>query len=300
MKEIRNQGLSVVLGFSGRLGSEVVSQIIQSNEVTVVGLMLDSSTDQIFDYEGLDLPCFVGNPRKSEFEIWWKTLIKRADFIFTVNYLFLLDKPALSLPDRGALNIHGSLLPLYRGRTPHVWAIINGEKHSGITVHIIDEGCDTGDIVLQRRIEITAEMTGNDLLQIFKGEYPDLVLESLSLVVNPCFSAKLQDDSKAIIFPKRTPDDGGINWNWSSERIANWVRAQALPYPGAFTVHAGERIIIDKCRIVDDDLLSIVKCGEVISLEPFIVVGTGSGAVELIEVRKGAPDLSVGLILTHD
>ena len=291
---------TVVIGFSGDLGVKVLSKLLEAHSIKIVGLMADRKTAQGFDIERLSLPLYVGNPRRDRFERWWRTAVGSACFVVTVNYLFLLDEKALALPANAALNIHGSLLPKYRGRTPHVWAIINGEEYTGITVHYIDEDCDTGDIVVQDRIGISDEMTGNELLEKFSIEYPALILNALSLVQRNDFSGVRQNHDEATVFPKRTPADGGIDWSWNSLRIVNWVRAQANPYPGAFSYCCGKKVVIDKCRVIDENIVGSFQFGEIISVHPVFLVATGSGAVELLEIRDGLSSLRKGLILNHD
>lgn len=291
---------SVVFGLSGDLGFQVFLQLLEVRTIRIVGLMVDRKTARRIDTLGLDLPCYVGNPRKSVFEDWWMTVVGRACYLFTVNYLFLLDDRGLSLPAIAALNIHGSLLPKYRGRTPHVWAIINGESESGITVHCIDTGCDTGDIVVQRRVAISEEMTGNDLLEKFLVEYPALILEALSLVNQRDFLGVRQNHNEATEFPKREPEDGGIDWDWSSSKIVNWIRAQAYPYPGAFSYCGRDKVIIDKCRSIDNRIMGSYRSGEIIRTHPCFTIATGSGAVELLDVREGVTSLEKGLVLDNE
>jgi len=171
--------------------------------------------------------------------------------LFSINYLFLIEQDLIDLPSQYAINIHGSLLPKYRGRTPHVWAIINGETKTGITAHLINEKVDDGHIVHQIKVPILPSDTGASMLEKFAIQYPKMIdkilndIENNSLVITP------QDTTKAVYFGKRTPEDGAINWAWNRERIYNWIRAQAKPYPGAFTFYEENKIIVHHAEMID-------------------------------------------------
>jgi methionyl-tRNA formyltransferase len=185
------------------------------------------------------------------------------------------------------VNVHGSLLPRYRGRTPHVWAIINGEKQTGVTLHILDENCDTGDIISQVSVEITWEDTGASLLRKFEELYIPIIRSVISDAESGKITSKKQDNSKASFFRKRTPEDGQINWEWQRERIYNWVRAQAFPYPGAFTYFNNSKIIIDKIAFSDLGFSCDMPNGTIQrDANNSIYVKTPNGMVELVKVRN--------------
>jgi methionyl-tRNA formyltransferase len=175
-------------------------------------------------------------------------------------------------------------LPKYRGRTPHVWSIINNESIAGITAHLIDTGCDTGNILEQIVVPILENDTGYSLLLKYKNLYGVLVDSVLRKVEDNTLSFHQQDDSKSTYFPKRTPDDGQINWSWHKERIKNWVRAQASPYPGAFSFYKGQKVIIDKIEFCDSGFVYDMPDGLIICENP-VLVKTPNGVVELQEIR---------------
>ena len=192
----------------------------------------------------------------------------------------------LDHPDLFSINLHGSLLPKYRGRTPHVWSIINGEKETGITAHLMEKGCDTGDIILQKRIPITSQITGAKILHEFERIYPEMVLDILKKINQNGIIRIKQDEEKATWFGKRTPEDGRINWDWQKERIHNWVRAQAFPYPGAFTKLDDKKVIIDKVEFSDYGFDQRMENGLVLRTNPYIMVKTPNGVIELTTVRN--------------
>lgn len=170
------------------------------------------------------------------------------DFLISVNYRYIIPKEIFALANF-ALNIHGSLLPKYRGRTPHVWSIINGETESGITCHLIEESVDTGDIISQKVIPIEPKDTGYSLLKKFESEYPILLIDSLEKLINGSDLFK-QGDKFASYYGKRTPDMGYIDFRKKASEVINFVRAQADPYPGAYYyLLDGKKIIINRMAI---------------------------------------------------
>ena len=188
-----------------------------------------------------NIPFYLGNPRRIEAIDYFINF--KIDIGFSLNYIFLIPKEIFQTVPRGVVNLHGSLLPLYRGRTPHVWAIINGENETGVTAHLIDEGCDTGPVILQRKISINQKDTGQCLLNKFKIIYPEIVHEVLDLAKKNQLPLRKQSE-KGTFYGKRTPMDGQICWNQKTKTIYNWIRAQSFPYPGAFTYLNKKKIVI--------------------------------------------------------
>jgi methionyl-tRNA formyltransferase len=266
---------------SGNLGAQVLKGLYDVYEIDFVAT--DSSSTAIYDFAIENkIKIFKGNPRKGK-------AIKHIGssniaVLVSVNYLFLIEEDLISLPSIMAINVHGSLLPKYRGRTPHVWAIINGESKTGITVHQITKGCDEGKIINQLVLPIDKDMTGGELLSIYNDNYLTLIDKTLKVIELGDFKLTAQDDKAATYFGKRGPEDGIINWNWSKERIINWVRAQACPYPGAFTLYNQEKVIIDK--VVDSNLgyYCEMENGTILNNNP-LIVKTPNGALEIINMR---------------
>ncbi|MGO5065104.1 formyltransferase family protein [Clostridium sp. LCP25S3_F8] len=183
--------------------------------------------------------------RKSKDEFKRVFLDMNLDYLVSINYRYIIPREIFTVP-KYSLNIHGSLLPKYRGRTPHVWSIINGEEYSGITCHLIDEGIDTGNIIEQISVKIEENDTGYTLLKKFEKLYPDLLIKSIDKLNKNCITI-IQDENNASYFGKRTPDMGYIDFYKKSFEIVNFVRAQAFPYPGAYYyLSNGKKIIINK------------------------------------------------------
>ncbi len=164
----------------------------------------------------------------------------RPDFYFSFYYREMLKRELLDVPKRGALNMHGSLLPKYRGRVPVNWAIIRGETETGATLHYMTEKPDNGDIVAQQAVPILADDTALDVF--------NKVTVAAEMALNACLPdllagrahASKQDLSKGAYFGGRKPEDGIIDWSQPAQQIHNLVRAVAPPYPGATTQLMGK------------------------------------------------------------
>ena len=278
---------------SGGLGAEILIKIGEIHDIVFV--FTDRHSLEILDYANLhSIPIFVGNPRNEKTSTFIKD--KSIDVLVSVNYLYIIDNQLIDLPSKFAINIHGSLLPKYRGRTPHVWAIINNESETGITAHVIDEGCDTGPILEQIQVRIESEDTGNLILEKYKKLYFPLLKDVLTKIESGSYQLTQQDDSLATYFGKRTPEDGQINWNWQRERIRNWVRAQAFPYPGAFSYLQGKKLIIDELVFAERGFHFDQPNGQIVSVNP-ILVKTPNGVVQLKQVRPFDQTIHIGDIL---
>lgn len=268
---------------SGELGLNTLKHLAQ--EFKPQFIFTDKNSDGIIEFARKnEIPIFIGSPRKNDPSSFLQQF--KTDVIFSINYLFIVEDNILNHPKLYAINLHGSLLPKYRGRTPHVWAIINGEKETGITAHIMEEGCDTGDIVLQEVIQIGINYTGADILKEFKTIYPKMIFKLITQIKNNQLKRIKQDNSKATYFGKRTPIDGQINWNWHKERIYNWIRAQAYPYPGAYTVLKDQTITIDQVNFSELGYENDMPNGLILKTDPTILVKTPNGVIELNKVRN--------------
>ena len=268
---------------SGNLGINTLFKII--HDFNVVFVLTDSNSHGILSLcKENKIPCFKGNPRNGVGYNFIKKI--EVDIISSINYLFLIEKDIIQHSKQITFNIHGSLLPKYRGRTPHVWSIINNEEETGITAHVIDEGCDTGDIISQIKIKIDKFHTGNDILNIYKTLYYNLVREVFEKVKSGQLELKKQDKNLATYYGVRKPEDGRIDWNWQKERIRNWVRAQSYPYPGAFTFFNGQKITIDKVEEFSVGFNYNIINGTILEVKPNPIIKTHNGALIIKDYRE--------------
>jgi methionyl-tRNA formyltransferase len=171
------------------------------------------------------------------------------DLIVVCGYKYIIPIEIFSIPKLKSINIHPSYLPNYRGQHVINWAIANGEYETGVTIHFIDEGIDTGDIIIQKRISILFE---DSALSLHNKIYSN-VCELLKYVLNTISSGQIlyaekQDDSKASYFRPRTPRDGIIDWNRNGLEIYNLIRALVKPWPGAYSYIKGNKIIFWSVR----------------------------------------------------
>lgn len=269
---------------SGDLGHHILEVLYKLYDLEFIAT--NQKSKEIIDLAAeQNVSVFIGNPREGRLLEFLED--KSCDIILSINYLYLIERDIVCFPKRYAINFHGSLLPKYRGRTPHVWAIIKGEKKCGITAHLIDEGCDTGPIIIQQEVEIMEDDTGQNILEKYKYLYPVLVKEVLSKVERNNIELTIQDETKATFFGERTPSDGMIDWSWQTIRINNWVRAQSHPYPGAFTFYEGEKIIVDKIDVTTIEFEPLLKNGTIIKVVDNIpYVKTPNGIVKLSKIRN--------------
>lgn len=164
------------------------------------------------------------------------------DFIFSCYYRLMLKQPILDLPELGALNVHGSLLPRYRGRCPLNWVLVHGEPLTGVTLHYMEAKPDCGDIVAQAQVPITPKDTALSLSAKMTAAAGDLMRRSYPLLRMDAAPRIRQDHSRASYFGRRTPEDGRIDWRQPARQIYNLIRAVTHPFPGAFTTWEDKRI----------------------------------------------------------
>ena len=175
----------------------------------------------------------------------------KPDFLFSFYYRRILQAPLLAVPARGALNMHGSLLPKYRGRSPVNWAVLHGERETGATLHYMTEKPDAGDLVAQMAVPILPDDTAQevfDKVAVAAEVALDGVLPSLVAGAAP---RTRQDQALGSYFGGRRPDDGIIDWARDVVTIHNLVRAVAPPYPGAFTTVGGVPARLLRTRVQD-------------------------------------------------
>lgn len=287
--------LSLGLLVSGNLGLVIAKKLIEENE-HIRFIATDKDSNGIIGLaNAMNIPLYIGNPRKPAVQYFIND--KEIDVLLSVNYLYLINDHLISLPKKYAINLHGSLLPKYRGRTPHVWAIINNEKCTGVTAHLITAECDAGDIVEQVNIPILEHETGNDILIKFRREYTNLVERLLKKIRDRDLVVKTQNHSLATYYGKRRPEDGLINWAWQKERIRNWVRAQADPYPGAFSFMNEAKITIDKICYSEFGYNFDEPDGKVLAVTPQLIVKVPNGAILIESYREKDLKIKVGDIL---
>ena len=212
------------------------------------------------------------------------------DLICVTAYGKILPPNILSLPKYGCINVHASLLPKYRGAAPINWAIINGEKMTGITTMFMDEGMDTGDMILKKEIEIDSDDTSIDLSEKLSVIGADLLIETLDRLEADELVPIKQNDDEATYAPIIKKEVGNIDWDKSAEEIRNLIRG-TQPWPGAFSTYRGKNLKIFKARINN----TAGEPGIIIFADnKTIRIGTGDNSLDILELQlEGGKRLSV-------
>jgi len=232
----------------------------------------------------LDLPLF--QPEKVNREVERLKELK-PDVTVVVAYGQILSRDVIAVPRLGTVNLHASLLPKYRGAAPVQWALMRGETVTGVTTFLIDEGLDTGPILLQREVPIAPEDTAGTLEKKLAEVGADLMVETLVGLRDGTVRPRPQDDAQATYAPKITKEMARIDWTKSAQELHNLVRAME-PTPGAFTFYKGRRLKVHRTRVVPEPPSSGSKGepGTVVGVgDEGLRVATGGGVLELLEVH---------------
>lgn len=208
----------------------------------------------------------------------------KPDIIVVTAYGKILPGPLLSLPRYGTINVHGSLLPQYRGAAPIQWALINGEAETGVTIMQMDEGMDTGDILLPRAIPIAPEDTAGSLAEKLSVLGGELLVEALDLLTEDKLVSRKQDDAAATYAPLLSKKDGRIDWEKSASTISCLIRGLD-PWPSASTTLDGKwmRLFVPEVRDgeVSDAPGTIVRAGT-----EGLLIATSKGSLLAKEIQR--------------
>jgi methionyl-tRNA formyltransferase len=207
------------------------------------------------------------------------------DFLFSFYYRKLLGRDLLALPRRGALNLHGSLLPRYRGRCPVNWVLIHDEPETGVTLHYMEEKPDRGDMVAQRTVPITDADTALTLFRRLTQAAAALMHDTYPLLRTGQAPRLPQNHAAASYFGGRRPADGRIDWAARARATFNLVRAVTHPYPGAFTTWQGRTLYVWEAHPVPAPDTERTPLGTIVALQPQPRVQTGDGLIALERVQ---------------
>lgn len=214
---------------------------------------------------------------------------EQPDFLFSFYFRQMMKAPLLAIPKRGALNMHGSLLPAYRGRAPVNWVLVHGEKETGVTLHYMDEKPDHGDIVAQRRVPIARDDTALTLTRKLAAAARLALREAVPPLEKGVAPRIVQDHTRSSYFGGRRPADGEIDWRQPAESIRNLVRAVTHPWPGAYSSVRRRKLLVWRAETRAAE--SARSPGEIwLSEDGTACAGTGEGALELVEVSREGGD----------
>jgi methionyl-tRNA formyltransferase len=207
------------------------------------------------------------------------------EVIVVVAYGHLIPPWMFSLPPLGCINLHASLLPRYRGAAPIAWSIIRGERVTGVTTMKIDQGLDTGDILLQKEVEIREDDTTETLSERLSHEGAQLMVRTLHGLLRGEIQSRPQDPQLATLAPMLKKEDGLMDWSLSAEEIARWVRG-LRPWPVAHTRFRGKNLQIWAARPWQSDVTADLKPGELKAEGANLIVGCGGHTLlEILELQ---------------
>jgi methionyl-tRNA formyltransferase len=218
------------------------------------------------------------------------------DFLFSFYYRNMIRPGVLEIPARGALNLHGSYLPKYRGRVPVNWAVINGETETGATLHYMVEKPDAGDIVEQQKVPIAFTDTAFDVFGKVTDAAVAVISRAWPLLRDGTAPRVAMDLTAGSYFGGRKPDDGRIDWSDGAVQIYNLVRGVTHPYPGAFCLLGDRKVTVWSARPMEGQ----APPGRILSHDP-LLVGTGGGLLEISSLQlEGEEELPPAGIIPAD
>ena len=280
MMNSKSAGKIVVCAYHN-VGCRCLAELLrQGARVEAVFTHEDSPTEQIWFGSVAELalrngiPCYFTDVSLPENIALLENI--RPDFLFSFYYRFMIKKEVLDIPSRGALNIHGSYLPKYRGRVPVNWAVINGERETGATLHYMVERPDAGDIVDQEKVAIEFADTAFDVFTGVTNAAERIIARSWPLLREGRAGRKVMNLAEGSYFGGRKPEDGRIYWDRKAVDIYNLVRGVTHPYPGAFSILDGRKILVWTAWPVEGR----GEPGLVVSESP-LLVGAGEGLLEI-------------------
>jgi len=230
-----------------------------------------------------DIPCYT-TENVNDGEWIDKISSFRPDLLFSFYYRKMISKKILDIPRFGALNLHGSLLPAYRGRCPVNWVLVKGEEKTGVTLHFMVEKPDAGDIVGQKEVAIDVNDTARTLYNKLCTAAGLLLDDVLPVIKTGQIPRRVQNLALGSYYGGRRPEDGRIDWMQSAHEIYNLVRAVTDPYPGAYSLlENGEKIILWRVKPVLSG--SENKPGDVELSGQYVLVKAGRDAIRLLDVE---------------
>lgn len=261
-------------------GHEVIAVVTQPDRPKNRGMQMQESPVKEVAKKH-NIPVYQPERVKKDREFLDNMKNLNADVNVVVAFGQILPKELLDAPKYGSINVHGSLLPKYRGAAPIQWSVINGDEMAGVTTMYMDEGLDTGDMILKAEVKIGEEETAGELYERLKVLGADLLIKTLAEVETGTATREKQPEDFSYA-PMLTKETGKIDWSKTSKEIDSLVRG-VNPWPSAYTELNGKKIKVHKVKILDKK----GDPGSVIESDPKngLVVGTKDGAVELVEIQ---------------
>ncbi|WP_277976246.1 bifunctional UDP-4-amino-4-deoxy-L-arabinose formyltransferase/UDP-glucuronic acid oxidase ArnA [Pantoea endophytica] len=275
---------TVVFAYA-EMGCAGISALLNAGyEISAIFTHSDTGTESHFFDSVARLAAEQGIPVYAPEDVnhpLWVDRIKTMapDYIFSFYYRALLNDSILSSARLGAFNLHGSLLPKYRGRAPLNWVLVNGETETGVTLHRMVKRADAGDIVAQQRVAIDEQDNALTLHRKLVACATQVLEGALPAVKRGDIATTPQNECEATVVGRRTPEDGRIKWEQPAHTVNNLVRAVTYPWPGAFAFAGTVKFVVWKSRVHSTEYQA--KPGTVLSVEPFLIA-CGEGALEVV------------------
>lgn len=244
--------MKIVYFGKGKRGKLCLEEIIKFN-FNVVALVVDSIEDECYSYakkKGIKIliPKFINS---NDTEIKLKNL--KSDLFILSGYNKIIKKNIINIPKITTINLHGGALPSYRGAAPINWQIINGEKEGGCCIIEVDEGIDTGPILIQKKFQITFEDTHLSVLDKTLKIFPEILVEVLSNIKKYLFNKRVQLLDQGSYFNRRNSEDSKINWQLTDIEIYNLIRGMNGPYQWAFSYLDNKKIEFKSAKIISNN-----------------------------------------------
>jgi len=275
--------MRVVLFGGGNKGTTILKKLIELKQEVVGVFYFYEDTHENIWYEAIEHRARENKIRAFAHGGDNHAILEsiKPDIIFVAGWRYKIPKEQYSIPSKGCIVFHDSLLPKYRGFAPMNWAIINGEKQIGATMFYIADEIDSGDVITQRSVDVELLDTAESLEKAIAKFYTDMLEGILLVIESGQVNRRPQDHSKATYTCKRTPEDGLIDWRQSSMQIYNLIRGLSYPYPNAFTYLNGKKIYIGKAKLNESKNYVGRIAGKVVAIVEgkWIEVLTGDGSL---------------------
>jgi len=280
--------LKLFVASSSLVAKPLISTLLVSKDHQLLGLITnpDKATGRGMQIEANELATWAQSEKIQTYKPSTHDEIRliiekdKPDLVITIAYGPLIPEPLLDLPKHGWINVHFSTLPKWRGAAPVQWAILNGDKESGVSIYKLEKGMDTGPIYLMQSVQIESSERSEELLERLSILGSSLTLDSLTLISDG-FTPQAQSGQGVSVAPKFKKSDGQLDWSQSSEQIFNRYRALS-DNPGVWSMLADLRIKIDSLRpsYASDQL----KPGEILIDSEKFFVGTSTNVIEIVRL----------------
>lgn len=277
--------MKVVIFGCQQIAVDFISFLLNKNIKISLIVTYELPLDKTYGYESVidkfsDTDVEVLNPNSVNLNVINKVKSINPDIIFSIYYRKILPNSLLKIPRLGCINIHPSLLPKYRGPIPTAWAIENGEINFGITIHYIDAGIDTGDILVQKEYQILENETGYELYTRAMKLGSELLKENFEKIVKNKISSVPQKGISSYYGKKNGKYT--IDWKNTAQNINNKIRVHSKPFNSAETLLFNRYILIDKATIIEDEKYTAQGCGKIVDIvNEKLVVSCAKGCLQL-------------------